>query len=196
MTRIIAALARLGSWRAPRALVLAMVLAGIVAAAPAHAQTNAVKTAAAPAKAVVLTPLSFINTKAMDFGKIATRNVATVVTINPATSVCTASPGAVRVGICQPAEFAGRGVLNAIVRLRVEDNSINLTGPGAPMLLDNFTADGGTLLTFLGAPGNPRYRILSLTGVFTFKVGGTLHVNANQAAGSYRGTFSVRADYQ
>lgn len=39
------------------------------------------------------------------------------------------------------------------------------------------------------------YRINPVNGIFDFRIGGRLNVNANQAPGLYQGTFNVRIDY-
>lgn len=185
---------RLAGLGARAMIALAALVACALAPGVANAQTRSVETATARGRAVVLTPLSFINTRAMDFGRIATTAAGTV-TLSPVTNACTPSAGVLRIGTCQPAEFAGRGALNLVVRIRVNESTINLTGPGAPMRLDTFTVGPAPNLLYIGAPGNPRYRILTPTGIFTFRVGGTLRINANQLPGQYRGTFTVRADY-
>ncbi len=48
-----------------------------------------------------------------------------------------------------------------------------------------------------GGNGNPpgtmgRYRILNDSGIGRFRIGGTLHVNANQAPGVYTGTLTMQ----
>lgn len=42
----------------------------------------------------------------------------------------------------------------------------------------------------------PVNRVLTQTGVLELRVGGTLTVGANQAEGTYRGTFTLVVDYQ
>lgn len=58
--------------------------------------------------------------------------------------------------------------------------SANLIGPGGPMIVDGF---GST-------PGNGGH-IRPPTGFQTMTVGATLHVGANQAPGTYSGTFDI-----
>jgi hypothetical protein len=63
--------------------------------------------------------------------------------------------------------------------------SINLSGTGTAMVVDNFTHNAtGTLSENLGTQGTE-----------TFAVGATLNVNANQATGEYTGTFDVTVTY-
>jgi hypothetical protein len=51
------------------------------------------------------------------------------------------------------------------------------------MTLSNFTLQGQSKRTIAAASS------------FTFRVGGTLNVNANQAQGTYIGTFTVTVQY-
>jgi hypothetical protein len=53
-----------------------------------------------------------------------------------------------------------------------------LTGPGTPMTVDTFTS-------------NPSSGTATLWVAVPISVGATLHVGANQAAGSYSGTFTL-----
>ena len=207
MTGIFTVLARLGSLRARIAVALAVALACVLAAAPAQAQTNAVRTVAAPAKAVVLTPLSLVKTADLNFGRIAARPVAGTVTVASDADLCTyAVVGGI--GPCTAARFSGRGVIGGGVRIGLV-SSTNLTGPGQTMVLDTLTVSGLTGALFVGNGNsnghglgltqgngnNNRFRIGGLGGVFDFGIGGTLHVNANQVPGVYRGTVTVTVTY-
>ena len=92
------------------------------------------------------------------------------------------------------------GRRNFIVRIQVSSPT-NLTGPGQTMVMDTMTLDTSPDLLFQSngngnGVGNQRYRIVSNTGIFNFQVGGRLRVNANQAPGTYQGTFSVSVQYQ
>jgi uncharacterized protein DUF4402 len=59
----------------------------------------------------------------------------------------------------------------------------SLTGPGNAMTINNFTNNAGASPT-LNASGN-----------LTFKVGADLIIGANQAGGSYSGTYTVTVIY-
>lgn len=52
------------------------------------------------------------------------------------------------------------------------------------MLVNRFRFDGA------------RNRFLDASGEATYQIGGQLRIGANQAAGTYRGTFNVTIDYQ
>ncbi len=158
--------------------------------------------ASAASRIVVVTPLSLVKVNDLKFGKVANTASGGTVVVNPQNSACTVTGPLLHIGTCQAAEFAGMGARNMTVRLRIT-NVVNLTGPGAPMVLDLLDFDTSPDLQLIGSPtgngngsGNKRYRILPSSGIFNFRVGGTLHVNANQAAGAYTGSFLVTAQYQ
>jgi spore coat protein U-like protein len=207
MTGIFAPLARLGSLRARIAIALALALACVVAAAPVQAQTNTRVTRAAPAKAVVLTPLSLVKTADLNFGRIVALPAAGTVTVASDADACTYAV-VTGIGPCTAARFSGRGVVGGGVRIGLV-TSTNLTGPGQTMVLDTLTVSGLNGAIFAGNGNsnghglgltqgngnNNRFRIGGLGGVFDFGIGGTLHVNANQAPGVYRGTVTVTVTY-
>ena len=62
---------------------------------------------------------------------------------------------------------------------------VNLTGPGTAMPLSALTTNTASVTLSAGP-----------TGTANFTVGGTLTVGANQAAGTYAGTYTVTANYQ
>src|SRR5216684_1896338 len=62
------------------------------------------------------------------------------------------------------------------------DASDTLTSGGNTMTVDTFNHDAG---------GSPVFTL----GTLSFHVGATLHVGANQAAGSYLGTYTVVVNY-
>jgi Domain of unknown function (DUF4402) len=98
--------------------------------------------------------------------------------------------------LIQPSSFAGRGANNQSVQISLAANSIQLTRVGGTqkMTVDTFII-GSTPTAQLTT--NPRvFTIASPTGIFTFPVGATLRVGANQAAGNYLGTFAITLVYQ
>jgi spore coat protein U-like protein len=161
-----------------------------------------VATTTASAQATVVAPLTLIKVTDLNFGRVAARPTAGTVTVNPNTGACTVTGGLIHQGACQYAEFAGMGTKKMTVRIQVP-TSITLTGPGgATMLVNNIALGTAPELQFIGGNGNGlgngnrRYEIVSNTGIFTFRVAGRLNVGANQAPGTYTGTFQVVAQYQ
>ena len=166
----------------------AMMATAAILAAPAHADTKT-----GNAEITIVQPLSFVIDDNLDFGSIIPSNVAGVVTMAPAGNR-TATNGIVLVGTGhKPASFAGQGSNNQRVDVSLGSNSILITGPGAPMRVRTFVI-GSTPTAVLSTTVN-RFRIAAANGVFNFPVGATLEVGANQAPGSYSGTWSITLNY-
>lgn len=189
-----------GPRQARRALCAAVLCGMALAPAPALAGPNDTATTAASGQVVVVTPLSLVKVRDMDFARIGPRTTAGTVILNPATEACSPTGGLVASGQCVPAEFVGMGARRMMVRFQVTP-TVNLTGPGQAMVLDTMVVDTSPDLTFIGGngnglgAGNRRYRIESNSGIFAIQVGGTLRVNANQAPGRYTGTLVVTVQY-
>lgn len=153
---------------------------------------------AAPATAdvriTVLTPLSFVNSDDLDFGRIIPANVAGTVNIST-NNVRTATNGITLVGTdFQAARFGGMGTQNQRVRIRISTPNVTLTGPGPAMTVTNLVIGAAPTLQQIG--NSPNYRIVPANGIFSFTVGADLAVGANQPAGTYSGTFTAIVDYQ
>ena len=190
--------------RAIRAAI-ALILASL-ACQPALAAPNDTGASSGTAEIAVVSPLTLIKMKDLDFGKIAPTPTAGTVVIDPNTSVCTTTGGLLHIGGCQAAQFGGMGAKNMFVRLNAPA-AITIAGPGgATMTIDTITLDTSPDLQLQangngngngnGGGGNKRYKIVTSSGIFSFNLGGTLHVAANQASGAYTGTFSITAVYQ
>lgn len=189
-----------GLRQARHALCAALLCGAALGPAPALAQSTDTATTNAGGQVVVVTPLSLVKVRDMDFARIGPRPTAGTVVLNPATEACAPTGGLVTSGQCSPAEFVGMGARRMMVRFQVTP-TINLTGPGQAMVLDTMVVDTSPDLTFVGGngnglgAGNRRYRIESNSGIFAIQVGGTLRVNANQAPGRYTGTLTVTVQY-
>lgn len=156
---------------------------------PAFAQS----TNSAEAEAIVVRPLSFFKVNDLDFGLIVSSGTAGTVTMNPDGSR-TRTGGTVLVGSRgEPARFTGMGTQNREVNISLGSNTIWITGPGQRMRVRDFRI--GSTPTALITTNPTRFRITSANGVYNFPVGGTLEVNANQAAGNYSGTFTITLNY-
>lgn len=177
------------------ALVLALPLAQPVAAQAVVASGSA--------EAVVVSPLSLVANEALNFGRVAPGAAAGTVLLNPDTAVCTITGPIARAGLCQPAELTGMGTRRMTVRIQIP-TTVTLTRVGGTqtMAVTGLTLDTTPDLTFLGGNGNGlgggnrRYQISPDSGIFTFRVGGTLNVGANQQGGVYNGSFVVTVQYQ
>ena len=77
----------------------------------------------------------------------------------------------------------------------VECILVTLTGPGAPMTVGLFRGNTNPATALTTTPRN--YQVQQTTnGAFALFVGATLNVNANQAPGTYSGTWTLTLDYQ
>jgi hypothetical protein len=148
-------------------------------------------------KVVIVRPNVFINVQDLDFGSILPSGTAGTVTV-PTTGPRTATGGATIIASSPfgPARFAGEGTGGERVLVNIIGNSATLTRVGGTqtMTVNNFVL--GFSPSFTAGAGPNTYFIASPTGIFNFPVGATLQVGANQAEGSYVGTFRVNLIYQ
>ena len=115
-----------------------------------------------------------------------TSATAGTATINPVTGVLTTTGGVTPVpGGVSPAVFLGAGSRNAPYQIRLPKNPITLTRSGGTetMIVSNWTLDG------------PTNRMVGANEAFSFNVGARLAVGANQADGTYVGTFDITVHY-
>jgi hypothetical protein len=166
-----------------KALLVSAAAIGLLSAAPAFAQAGPTSTASAGADAVIVTPISVINVEGenLDFGTIAADTAAGTVTVDGAGGLTSSSPNLIVTGSTgNAAAFDVSGQANLAYTATI-DPSVTLSGPGTDM--------SATLTKYGGAAA------LDGTGSDSFTVGGTLSVGANQAAGSYTGSFDVSVAY-
>jgi hypothetical protein len=126
-------------------------------------------------------PITLAETQQMDYGTIGAASAGGTVTISP-TGAITVPGGYTASGVAAPGKFRITGKKDCAVLLGLFDGS--LSGPGTAMTLHNFTTNAG------GAP-----TLDHSTGALNFNVGADLVVNANQAGGSYSGTYFVVVIY-
>ncbi|HEX6604939.1 MAG TPA: DUF4402 domain-containing protein [Sphingomicrobium sp.] len=164
-----------------RLLALSALLVPVAAgAAPRAAPTPAQATAA------MLFPLEIIKNRDLDFGYLAAPTAAGTVVINPETDTISATGGAMLLGGSpHAAMFTGAAKSNSVVIIRIPKQAITLTRVGGTetMTVNNWTLQGLDK------------RAAAAKVAFDFRVGGTLNVNANQAEGTYVGTFDVSIQY-
>jgi len=181
------------------ACALLALLTVVLSPTPAFAQYTGSDTETVDARAAILTPGSMAKLTDMDFGDIAQPSSPGTVVLTPTpTPTCGTTGGLVRTGDCQAASFAilKRGNGNNPVRIRELNNGqIVLLGPGgASMTVTNLTLSVTDLTTAPG--GGPQgtmgnYRFSSSDGFASFRIGGTLHVAAQQPGGHYSGTLEL-----
>lgn len=156
----------------------------LLAAAPSLA---APAVSDAGGEAIILKPLTLLNTEDLDFGVLFPSATAGTATLNAVTGAVTTTGGVIAgPQPTSPAAFIGAGTRRAPVILRVPNTPITLTRVGGTetMTVTNFTLDG------------PQTRLITPFEAYEFKVGGRLNVGANQSGGTYVGTFNVTAQYQ
>jgi len=164
------------------ALKLAAVLmAGTGLAAVSTSQAWAAS-ANSNADAEIVAPIGISNTTGMNFGRVAPTAVAGTVVLDTASSRTPTNVDLLTGGTVSAATFAVTGDASETYSITLPA-SATITSGANNMTVDSFTHDAG------GSPA------LDGTGNDSFNVGATLNVGANQAAGSYTGTFAVTVDY-
>jgi hypothetical protein len=164
--------------------LLTLAAAALLASQPqlAAAQLNA----SSEANTVVLKPLTVLKIEDLDFGSLMPSATAGTAVVNPFTGAVTTTGGVTAVpGATSAAAFAGVGTRRAPVIIRVPRNPITITRIGGTetMIVSDFTLDGNST------------RHINAFEVFHFQVGARLDVGANQADGTYVGTFDVTVQY-
>lgn len=173
--------------RTARALLLAAF--ALIAAQPAYAGTMP-----GSGEITIVSPLSFVIDDNLEFGAVVRGTTAGTVTITPTgTRTQTGGVTLINGGGHKPALFAGQGTFLQRVEISLGASSISLTGPGAPMVVRDFVLGSTPTAVLTTTPLS--FRIASLNGVFSFPVGATLDVGANQAPGVYSGNWSITLNY-
>ncbi|MFM9979120.1 MAG: DUF4402 domain-containing protein [Sphingomonadaceae bacterium] len=147
------------------------------------------ESATQPANGRAVTASSLVVTRVrdLDFGRIAIANTLGRVVINPNTDARTRTGGTTLIGGGTPgaARFAVTGTPRALAQITVGPRPTLVRAGGTEtMALAALTLNGARLRRFTAA------------GTLNVRVGGTLVVAANQAAGDYAGTFTVTVLYQ
>jgi hypothetical protein len=160
------------------ALLAALIAPAPLQAAGVPASTNADATVA------VLRPLTLISTDGLDFGDLSVTTPGTAV-LDPNTDALTTTGGVVSLGGGpHAASFTGAATRFSLIIVQIPNSPVTLTRVGGTetMTVSNWTQDGFFI------------RLVN-SGTFQFKVGGRLNVAANQADGTYVGTFNVTVQY-
>ena len=161
----------------------AALLACAALASPAMA---AVPVTNATATTAILHPINVIKRHDLDFGYIASGTTAGTVVIDPNTDSVSATGGAILLGGSpRAAAFIGAAGSSSVVNIKVPKQPVVLTRAGGTetMTATKFEVEGLDKRTVARAIA------------FEFRVGATLNVAANQAEGTYVGTFDVTVQY-
>lgn len=138
------------------------------------------------ADAIVLKPLSLLKKKNLDFGTLISATTAGTATVDPASGAVTTTGGVTAVtSTTSAATFVGAGSRNAPFQIRLPNKPLTITRVGGTetMTVSNWTTDG------------PTNRHIGINEAFQFGIGAQLTVAANQAPGTYVGTFDVTVHY-
>lgn len=155
-------------------------LIGAIAAAGMVSTGANAATQTATAEVRIITAVTLTQNVGLDLGVVAASAAGGTVTL-PNTSNTRTCAGVTCVGTASRGQFTVGGTTTGFVVLVNTPLTTTLTGAGTAMNL----ALSPSLVSFT-----------STGAAQTFFVGGTLAVGANQAAGTYTGTYNVSADYQ
>ena len=161
------------------ALLIALLAPAAAVAAPVAASPPAT------ANALLIYPVTITKTSDMDFGRMTVTTAGTVV-IDPNANTISSTGGVTLVGTqWSAAQFVGAAAGSSVVNIKLSNQAFNLTRQGGTetMSVSSLTLQGQSKRTIAAASS------------FTFRVGGTLNVNANQVEGLYTGTFNVDIQY-
>lgn len=158
-----------------------ILIAGVAAAAAMSSTAAYADTENATATVQIIGAVNLQKFADLDFGTIASAATAGTVALPTASNTRTCTT-VTCVGTASRARFQVVAATNGYVIAISHSPTVSLTGPGTAMSAT--LASSAASITFNSA---------SLQDIF---VGGTLNVGANQAAGTYNGSFTVTADYQ
>ena len=139
----------------------------------------------AVANANIILPATITKLNDMDFGCITSSTAGTAI-LDSNTGAVTTTGGVTFAG-CLPhaAQFAAVSPSKTVVRITIPNKPVTLTRVGGTetMTIDTWTINGATT------------RNVVAHQTFSFQIGGTLHVGANQVEGVYNGNFDVILSY-
>lgn len=158
----------------------ALCATGPVQSAPVAASRNA------GAQATIARSAQFRKLQDLEFGALTITAPGTAI-VNPETDALTTTGGVtIAGGRAYAALFDSVSPSRSVVVIKAPSKPTTLTRLGGTetMILDTWTISGQSR------------RVVAAQEPYSFKVGGTLHVSANQAEGTYEGTFDVTVQYQ
>lgn len=161
-------------------------LAALALAAPTLARAAPV-TPARQAKATVTInrPVEVRKLQDLNFATLAVWSAGTAI-MNPNTDTMTTTGGVTYLsGLAYAAMFEAVSPVKNVVHIRIPNKPITMTRSGGT---ETMTVSAWTL------SGSANRNVVAKE-TFSFKVGGTLTVNANQAEGLYTGVFDVEVQF-
>ena len=164
--------------RARIALAIAAMFASTTAEAATQTSNGRVR---------MVRPIIINLTRDLDFGSLVIATTAGRATVNPRTDARTRTGGVTLLGGGTPgaARFVVSGTPSRPVQVTLGPRpTLTRSGGTETMTMTALTMNGGV------------NRTLNAAGTLDLRIGGTLAVAANQAAGIYAGTFTVTVDYR
>jgi hypothetical protein len=161
---------------------IAAAMAASLAATPAAAAGPSAQSA--PARALLLLPLTLTKVDDLHFGTIVSSPVAGTVTINASSGARTHAGGVTEIAsdAGQRALFAWAGTPNQQVNFNIVYPATLDDGAGNSVQVALLYLQSDTV-------------IANSAGVVQVGVGGSILISANQAEGTYSNTFDVTANY-
>ena len=156
------------------------VMGAAVAAMLFAGQAQAANTVTTSASVEIAAPIAITQDAALAFGNLGPSGTSGTATVAPGASSVSVTGGVTELGgTVTSAAYTVTGASGADYSVSIPSD-ISLTSGGNSMTLTLSENSSGTLTG----------------GTDTFSVGGSLAIGANQAAGSYAGTFGVTVNYQ
>ena len=133
----------------------------------------------------VILPAQITKLYDMDFGFLTVTTAGTAIVDSNNGAVATTGGVLFAGGLPHAARFEAVSPSKTVVHIRLPKKAVTLTRVGGT---ETMTVDGWNL-------NGVDTRNVVAHETFEFAIGGTLHVAANQAEGTYNGTFDVTIDY-
>jgi hypothetical protein len=139
----------------------------------------------ATSTAKVILPAQITKLFDLDFGFVTVTSAGTAIVDSNTGNVTTTGGVLFAGGLPHAARFEAVSPSKTVVHIRLPKKAVTLTRSGGTetMTVDTWSLNGVDT------------RNVVAHETFDFAVGGTLHVAANQAEGTYAGTFDVTIDY-
>ncbi|HZC37258.1 MAG TPA: DUF4402 domain-containing protein, partial [Sphingomicrobium sp.] len=130
-------------------------------------------------------PVTITTLNDMDFGALTVTTAGTAILDSNSDTITTAGGVLFAGGLPHAAQFAAVSPSKTIVKIQLPNKATTLTRVGGTetMTIDTWNINGATT------------RNVVEKETVVFKIGGTLHVGANQVEGTYTGTFDVNINY-
>jgi hypothetical protein len=174
--------------RTLKLITLTAAIFGFAATSFAQDPSETATASASAGARIIATPITIEKDIDLYFGDIVKTSSVNVVTLTPAlltsrTATVASSLLDNQTGTPTAAKFSVTGENSYIYLISLPNTAVDLTGPGTTMTVTNFSTDLADNKGTIGTNNE-------------FYVGAKLNVNADQAVGTYTGTFDVTVTYE